>query len=237
MNTTSECEKTVYFSDSVLAAGQKYILKWYSHDDWMAPLLAQIDTPITVSSALHEEAKQLKKEIALDKIMVAKERKALEAQRIKQSSELMTEKLKLEEKARILESTAASAAVTANSKTPLLPKTMKYSDNILVSTSERKIFSRYFELIDTNKDDQITFWEMKAFMIGQGFHVTDDDIRLMMVEADTDESGTIDFDEFCKVCKRAENFKTTIGWRVAQARLGEEIHSAMRTNKGKRKLF
>jgi hypothetical protein len=233
---TGGTEKIIYFPDILLHAGQKYFLKWYSHDDWLAPMLAQIESPINVTSALHEEAKQLKKELALDKLVILKEKKALEVQRTKFASEMNEEKMKLEMRARKLDEAVISIAKSSVSKTAAL-RPIKYTEEVIVSSAERKVFSNYFDRIDTNKDDQITFFELKVFMVEQGFHLTDDDIRYMMAEADTDESGVIDFDEFCKVCKRAENFKTTIGWRVAQARLGEEIHAASRSNKGKRKFM
>lgn len=228
-------EKIIYFPDILLHAGQKYFLKWYSHDDWLAPMLAQTESPISVTSTLHEEAKQLKKELALDKLVILKEKKALEAERNKFASEMNVAKMKLEEKAKKLDEAVIALAKSTVTNAAVL-KPIKYTDDVIVTSAERKVFSYYFDRIDTNKDDQITFFELKVFMVEQGFHVTDDDIRYMMAEADTDESGVIDFDEFCKVCKRAENFKTTIGWRVAQARLGEEIHAASRSNKGKRKF-
>lgn len=101
--------------------------------------------------------------------------------------------------------------------------------------SERKVFSEYFSLIDVNNDGSITFGELKNFMLSNGFDVTDGDVMLMMSEADTDHNGTIDFDEFCSICKRGEDLKSTSAWQGAQAKMGEEINCVLRTNKGKRR--
>jgi hypothetical protein len=115
-----------------------------------------------------------------------------------------------------------------------IKKRKRSSDMPDINASERKVFSEYFSLMDVNGDQSITFEELKSFMLKNDFDVTDDDINLMMSDADTDRNGTIDLDEFCVVCKRGEDLKSTKAWQQAQARLGEEIHGAIRPNKGKR---
>jgi Ca2+-binding EF-hand superfamily protein len=61
-----------------------------------------------------------------------------------------------------------------------------------------------FKIFDTNNDGHISKEELKVVMqiIGErlvGEPISDEDLNTMWDEADTDQDGYIDYDEFCKV--------------------------------------
>jgi len=56
-----------------------------------------------------------------------------------------------------------------------------------------------FKAFDHNGDDMLDFNEIKNTMIALGEHVTDEDVRAMISEADLDRNGKIDFTEFKRI--------------------------------------
>lgn len=57
-----------------------------------------------------------------------------------------------------------------------------------------------FRFYDRNENGRIDVAELKSVMeqVSQG-RVGDEDIRLMMQEADTNKNGTIEYPEFCEI--------------------------------------
>ena len=59
-----------------------------------------------------------------------------------------------------------------------------------------QVYRESFDLIDKNKDGEITMDELKNFFLGLGEKITDADIQDMINEADIEGNGTITFDGF-----------------------------------------
>ena len=55
-----------------------------------------------------------------------------------------------------------------------------------------------FDVMDENKDGQVTKEELKKLLGGLGEEVTDEIVDEMINIADTDGDGKVNFDEFCK---------------------------------------
>ena len=60
-------------------------------------------------------------------------------------------------------------------------------------------YKEAFDLIDVNKDGEITMDELKKFFFGLGEKLTDSDIQDMINEADFEGNGTITFESFVKL--------------------------------------
>ena len=70
-----------------------------------------------------------------------------------------------------------------------------------VTSEERRVFANYFRDIDRDGDDELTAYELKIGLHNLGLTgITDSTVRRMMREADKNEDGVVDFDEFCQVC-------------------------------------
>ena len=55
-----------------------------------------------------------------------------------------------------------------------------------------------FDVMDTNKDGEVTKEELKTLLSGLGEDVTDEIVDEMITIADTNGDGKVNFDEFCK---------------------------------------
>ena len=55
-----------------------------------------------------------------------------------------------------------------------------------------------FDVMDENKDGQVTKDELKKLLSGLGEEVTDEIVDEMINIADTDGDGKVNFEEFCK---------------------------------------
>ena len=55
-----------------------------------------------------------------------------------------------------------------------------------------------FDVMDENKDGQVTKDELKKLLSGLGEEVTDEVVNEMINIADTDGDGKVNFEEFCK---------------------------------------
>ena len=55
-----------------------------------------------------------------------------------------------------------------------------------------------FDVMDTNKDGEVTKEELKTLLSGLGEDVTDEIVDEMIAIADTNGDGKVNFDEFCK---------------------------------------
>ena len=55
-----------------------------------------------------------------------------------------------------------------------------------------------FDVMDENKDGQVTKDELKKLLSGLGEEVTDEIVDEMINIADQDGDGKVNFDEFCK---------------------------------------
>merc|ERR1712173_469687 len=56
-----------------------------------------------------------------------------------------------------------------------------------------------FNVFDKNGDGEITAQELADTMKALGENLTEDDVKFMMSEVDSDNNGVIDFDEFKKM--------------------------------------
>jgi EF-hand domain pair len=70
--------------------------------------------------------------------------------------------------------------------------------------------------IDSNNDGVISFTELRRFMQDQELELSDMDVRVMMEEADENHDDGICLEEFIYAIQRAQDHKTTFGWRMAQ---------------------
>ena len=57
-------------------------------------------------------------------------------------------------------------------------------------------YKRVFDLYDLNKDGTITTSELKGVMISFGYHASDQELRDILTELDTNHNGVIDYNEF-----------------------------------------
>ncbi len=64
------------------------------------------------------------------------------------------------------------------------------------SEGQRAEFQAAFDFFDKNGDKQISAKELGVVMKNIGQHITEQELSQMIIEADEDGSGTIDFDEF-----------------------------------------
>lgn len=63
--------------------------------------------------------------------------------------------------------------------------------------NKRAEFKRAFSLFDKNGDGHISSSELAQVMKQLGQRMSDEDLAKMLREVDTDNSGSIEFDEFC----------------------------------------
>ena len=63
-------------------------------------------------------------------------------------------------------------------------------------------YKEAFELIDKNKDGQITLDELKNFFIGLKENISNADLQDMINEADVEGNGTISFEGFIALMER-----------------------------------
>ena len=65
-----------------------------------------------------------------------------------------------------------------------------------------QVYKEAFELIDKNKDGQITLDELKNFFIGLKENISNADLQDMINEADVEGNGTISFEGFIALMER-----------------------------------
>ena len=65
-----------------------------------------------------------------------------------------------------------------------------------------QVYKEAFELIDKNKDGQITLDELKNFFLSLKENFSDADLQDMINEADIEGNGTISFDAFIALMER-----------------------------------
>ena len=66
-----------------------------------------------------------------------------------------------------------------------------------------QVYKEAFELIDKNKDGQITLDELKNFFIGLKENISNADLQDMINEADVEGNGTISFEGFIALMERS----------------------------------
>ena len=64
------------------------------------------------------------------------------------------------------------------------------------SEGQRAEFQAAFDFFDKNGDKQISAKELGVVMKNIGQHITEQELNAMILEADEDGNGSIDFDEF-----------------------------------------
>ncbi|CDW82789.1 calmodulin [Stylonychia lemnae] len=70
------------------------------------------------------------------------------------------------------------------------------------SEGQRAEFQAAFDFFDKNGDKQISAKELGVVMKNIGQHITEQELNQMILEADEDGSGTIDFDEFLTLMQK-----------------------------------
>lgn len=60
-------------------------------------------------------------------------------------------------------------------------------------------FRRTFDLYDINKDGVISSTELKGVLISFGYHASDQDLRDIVQDLDTNHNGVIDYPEFIRL--------------------------------------
>ncbi len=73
----------------------------------------------------------------------------------------------------------------------------------ILKEDDDKHFKKMFDQLDRNKNGQISVHELRYIMIHKGKDegITEEDIEIMMKEADTDGDGYISFQEFMDLMK------------------------------------
>jgi calmodulin len=66
-----------------------------------------------------------------------------------------------------------------------------------ISDAELAEFKEVFSLFDRDGDGTIDNSELKAVMVSLGTNPTDQEVADLVKKVDTDQNGTIDFEEFC----------------------------------------
>ena len=79
---------------------------------------------------------------------------------------------------------------------------MKKGKNIKDEQQNMQVYQEAFELIDKNKDGEITLDELRNFFNGLGDKMTDADLQDMINEADIEGNGSITFDGFIALLNR-----------------------------------
>ena len=74
-----------------------------------------------------------------------------------------------------------------------------------LSPSELSEFREIFDLVDKDKGGSISSTELTELMSTLGINASQEEIRAMVSEIDTDGNGDIDFDEFVAVMSRKVN--------------------------------
>mgnify|MGYP006099656399 CR=1 FL=1 len=74
-----------------------------------------------------------------------------------------------------------------------------------LSPSELSEFREIFDLVDKDKGGSISSTELTELMSTLGINASQEEIRAMVAEIDTDGNGDIDFDEFVAVMSRKVN--------------------------------
>ncbi|VDM43659.1 unnamed protein product [Toxocara canis] len=69
------------------------------------------------------------------------------------------------------------------------------------AATELEDYKRAFHFFDTNHDGKITIEELEAAMNKCGQHPSKLELRLLMMQADTDRNGVITFDEFTQMMR------------------------------------
>ena len=87
-----------------------------------------------------------------------------------------------------------------------------------ITSAARKVFADVFAEIDKDKNGEISYFELKAYLTSLGFKFPDEVIKKMMVEADVDKSGGLTFTEFFRAIKLAEQKQATSGWATMKQR-------------------
>ena len=67
-----------------------------------------------------------------------------------------------------------------------------------LSADQAAELRKAFDVMDENKDGQVTKDELKKLLSGLGEEVTDEIVDEMINIADQDGDGKVNFDEFCK---------------------------------------
>ena len=190
----------ILHNTSQLAVGSEYYLKWKMADGWV------FSGKLLAASekfAVH----------TMQSIMMQQEASKAEAKAAVKKAEAAKARQKTEAKA------TADAAILTKAHSSVMP----------VTTAERKVFRKYFDLIDTDEDEVLSADELLAYMADLGFELSEGALNKMMADADINSDGAIDFKEFCQVLKRAEDANTSKGWMKAQAKIGQEIFCEQRT--------
>ena len=79
---------------------------------------------------------------------------------------------------------------------------MKKPEKKLKDNKNIQVYKEAFELIDKNKDGQITLDELKNFFIGLKENISNADLQDMINEADVEGNGTISFEGFIALMER-----------------------------------
>ena len=67
-----------------------------------------------------------------------------------------------------------------------------------LSADQTAELKKAFDVMDENKDGQVTREELKKLLSGLGEEVTDEVVEEMINIADENGDGKVNFDEFCK---------------------------------------
>ena len=74
-----------------------------------------------------------------------------------------------------------------------------------LSSEQKAELKKLFDSYDTDKNASVTAAELKAAFQKMGFTLSPMEIANIISKADTDGSGTIEFDEFCASNLQAAN--------------------------------
>ena len=80
-----------------------------------------------------------------------------------------------------------------------------------LSADQTAELKKAFDVMDTNKDGQVTKDELKALLKGLGEEVTDEVVDEMIKIADENGDGKVNFEEFCKAA--------TAQWDASQTKI------------------
>merc|ERR1712133_291796 len=74
------------------------------------------------------------------------------------------------------------------------------NDQTGLANDEIKCLKVCFDLFDTKKQDYLSADDLGEIMRAMGFRPSEEELQELLVEIDEDDSGEIEFGEFCQLC-------------------------------------
>jgi Ca2+-binding EF-hand superfamily protein len=104
-----------------------------------------------------------------------------------------------------------------------------------LTRNEKQVLRKHFDIIDADGSNDIDEDELYDYVNSNNGSITKEVIQKMVDEADADTDGGIDFNEFCGIMQKAQDFSANKQWGNIWKSIEKELEGAAERGNKKRK--